>query len=76
MNESTNTANSGVMNFPAYEEDWVGRVTYNFKERYLAEFNGAYTGSEKFAPGRRFGFFPSASIGWRNSEAPWVKKLT
>lgn len=46
MNESTNTANSGVMNFPAYEEDWVGRVTYNFKERYLAEFNGAYTGSE------------------------------
>ena len=60
MNESTNTANSGVMNFPAYEEDWVGRVTYNFKERYLAEFNGAYTGSEKFAPGRRFGFFPSA----------------
>ena len=76
MNESTNTANSGVMNFPAYEEDWVGRVTYNFKERYLAEFNGAYTGSEKFAPGRRFGFFPSASIGWRISEEPWVKKLT
>ena len=76
MNESTNTTNSGVMNFPAYEEDWVGRVTYNFKERYLAEFNGAYTGSEKFAPGRRFGFFPSASIGWRISEEPWVKKLT
>ena len=73
MNESTN---QNVMNFPAYEEDWVGRVTYNFKERYLAEFNGAYTGSEKFAPGRRFGFFPSASIGWRISEEPWVKKLT
>jgi len=73
MNESTNQS---VMNFPAYEEDWVGRVTYNFKERYLAEFNGAYTGSEKFAPGRRFGFFPSASIGWRISEEPWVKKWT
>ena len=43
MNESTN---QNVMNFPVYEEDWVGRVTYNFKERYLAEFNGAYTGSE------------------------------
>lgn len=75
MNESTND-NVAVMNFPAYEEDWVGRVTYNFKERYLAEFNGAYTGSEKFAPGRRFGFFPSASIGWRISEEPWVKKWT
>ena len=73
MNESTN---QNVMNFPAYEEDWVGRVTYNFKERYLAEFNGAYTGSEKFAPGHRFGFFPSASIGWRISEEPWVKKWT
>ncbi len=72
MNESTS---GDVMDFPAYEEDWVGRVTYNFKERYLAEFNGAYTGSEKFAPGRRFGFFPSASIGWRISEEPWMKKL-
>ncbi|MDR0713606.1 MAG: TonB-dependent receptor [Bacteroidales bacterium] len=71
MNESTNV---DIMNFPAYEEDWVGRVTYNFKQRYLAEFNGAYTGSERFAPGRRFGFFPSASIGWRISEEPWVKK--
>ena len=75
MNESTSD-NVAVMNFPAYEEDWVGRVTYNFKERYLAEFNGAYTGSEKFAPGHRFGFFPSASIGWRISEEPWVKKWT
>jgi TonB-linked SusC/RagA family outer membrane protein len=73
MNESTG---GDVMNFPAYEEDWVGRVTYNFKERYLAEFNGAYTGSEKFAPGKRFGFFPSVSVGWRVSEEPWMKKLT
>jgi TonB-linked SusC/RagA family outer membrane protein len=72
MNESTG---GNTMNFPAYEEDWVGRVTYNFKERYLAEFNGAYTGSEKFAPGRRFGFFPSASVGWRISEEAWVKKI-
>ena len=73
MNETTTT---NVMDFPAYEEDWVGRVTYNWKERYLAEFNGAYTGSEKFAPGKRFGFFPSASIGWRISEEPFVKEIT
>ncbi len=73
MNESTS---GGTMDFPAYEEDWVGRVTYNFMERYLAEFNGAYTGSEKFAPGRRFGFFPSASVGWRISEEPWMKQWT
>jgi TonB-linked SusC/RagA family outer membrane protein len=73
MNESTNV---DVMNFPAYEENWVGRVTYNFKERYLTELNGAYTGSERFAPGRRFGFFPSVSIGWRISEEPWMQKWT
>ena len=75
MNESTNTTNSGVMNFPAYEEDWVGRVTYNFKERYLAEFNGAYTGSEKFAPGRRFGFFPSIAAGWIVSEEEFMRPV-
>jgi TonB-linked SusC/RagA family outer membrane protein len=72
MNESTG---GETMNFPAYEEDWVGRVTYNFRERYLAEFNAAYTGSEKFAPGKRFGFFPSASVGWRISEESWMKKI-
>lgn len=73
MNETTGGA---YMDFPAYEEDWVGRITYGFKDRYLAEVNAAYTGSEKFAPGKRFGFFPSASIGWRISEEPWVKRIT
>lgn len=62
-------------NFPSYEEDWVGRVTYNWKERYLAEVNAAYTGSEKFAPGKRFGFFPSFSIGWRITEEDFMKDL-
>lgn len=62
--------------FPEYMEGWVGRATYNWKERYLAEVNMAYEGSEKFAPGMRFGFFPSASVGWRISEEPFVKKLT
>ena len=59
--------------FSQYTEDWVGRVTYNWKERYLAEFNISYTGSEKFAPGKRFGIFPSFSVGWRLSEEPWMK---
>lgn len=62
-------------NFPSYEEDWVGRVTYNWKERYLAEVNAAYTGSEKFAPGKRFGFFPSFSVGWRITEENFMKSL-
>ncbi len=61
------------MRFPSYREDWVGRLTYNWKERYLSEFNISYTGSEKFARGMRFGLFPSFSLGWRFSEEPWIK---
>lgn len=50
--------------FKHYREDWVGRVTYSFKSKYLAEVNGAYNGSEKFASKYRFGFFPSVALGW------------
>lgn len=51
----------------------VGRVTYNYKNRYLAEFNAGYNGTENFAPGRRFGFFPAYSIGWVASDEPFFK---
>lgn len=63
------------MAFPSYTEDWVGRVTYNWKERYLCELNVSYTGSEKFAPGKRFGLFPSFSAGWRLTEEPFMKNV-
>ena len=66
--------NTQYMRFPNNNEDWVGRVTYNWKERYLTEMNISYTGSEKFARGERFGLFPSFSLGWRLSEEPFIKK--
>ena len=43
----------------------VGRVTYGYDEKYYAEFNAGYNGSENFASGKRFGFFPAFSVGWR-----------
>ncbi len=43
---------------------FVGRVTYDYDNRYLAEVNFGYNGSENFAPGKRFGAFPAGSIGW------------
>lgn len=46
----------------------VGRVTYDYKNRYLAEFNIGYNGSENFAPDKRFGIFPAGSFGWVASE--------
>lgn len=56
----------------------VGRVTYDWKTRYLAEFNVGYNGSENFNPENRYGFFPAGSIGWIVSEEPFfapVKKV-
>ena len=44
------------------------RVNYDYKGRYLFEFNGRYDGSSKYASGSQWGFFPSASLGWRLSE--------
>ena len=52
----------------------VGRVTYDYKRRYLAEFNAGYNGTENFAPGKRFGFFPACSLGWVVSEEPLFPK--
>lgn len=46
----------------------VGRATYDWKNRYLAEINVGYNGSENFAPGKRFGTFPAGSFGWIVSE--------
>lgn len=53
----------------------VGRVTYDFKKRYLAEFNIGYNGSENFHPDRRFGVFPAGSVGWVLSDEPFFKPL-
>ncbi|WP_319592415.1 TonB-dependent receptor [uncultured Draconibacterium sp.] len=50
--------------FPRYREDWVGRLTYDYDQKYLFEANGAYNGSEKFGNDYRFGFFPSVAVGW------------
>lgn len=53
----------------------VGRVTYDWQNRYMAEFNIGYNGSENFAPDRRFGTFPAGSIGWLMSEEKFFQPL-
>ena len=42
----------------------AGRATYSYKDKYFAEYNFGYNGSENFAPNRRYGFFPSYGLGW------------
>lgn len=53
----------------------AGRATYAYKDKYLAEFNAGYTGSENFAPGHRWGFFPSVSAGWVISKEDFFDPL-
>ncbi|MBP7373503.1 MAG: TonB-dependent receptor [Prevotella sp.] len=52
---------------------WIGRMNYTAFDRYLLELNFRVDGSSKFLKGHRYGFFPSASVGWRISEEPWIK---
>ena len=61
---------------PSYREDWVFRGTYGYKKKYFIDYNGAYNGTEKFAPANRFGFFSSGAIGWMITEEKFMKKLT
>ncbi|WP_270087428.1 SusC/RagA family TonB-linked outer membrane protein [Sphingobacterium sp. SYP-B4668] len=58
------TAGSSILNLPYRRQGIAGRATYSFKDRYLAEVNFGYNGSENFPKGRRFGFFPAYSAGW------------
>ncbi len=54
----------------------VGRVTYDYATKYLLDFNIGRNGSENFAPGKRYGTFPSVSIGWIPSMEPWWQPVS
>jgi hypothetical protein len=51
----------------------VGRINYNYKSKYMVEVSGRADGSYKFPPNHRWGFFPSAALGWRISEESFYK---
>lgn len=52
----------------------AGRFTYGYANRYFVDFNFGYNGSENFAAGNRFGFFPAYSAAWNLGEEPWIRK--
>lgn len=71
-----------LYNVPAGLMGLVARATYNYGERYLAEVDMGYNGSENFPPAHRFGFFPAFSAGWiisnekffpENNWVTWLK---
>jgi TonB-linked SusC/RagA family outer membrane protein len=51
----------------------VGRLNYDYAQKYLAEFSFRYDGSSRFAPDHQWGFFPAVSAGWRLSEEAFIK---
>lgn len=53
-----------------------GRLNYTYADRYIAEAQFRYDASSKFAKGHQWGFFPSASVGWRISEEPFFQSVS
>lgn len=70
----TNLGTDILESVPKRNIAYSGRFQYSFMDRYMAEFNWGYTGSENFEKGKRFGFFPAFSAGWAISEEPFVKE--
>ena len=52
---------------------FFARVNYSLLKRYIFEVSGRYDGSSRFPVNQQWGFFPSASLGWRISEEPWME---
>lgn len=55
---------------------FFGRVNYIYKDKYIAYVTLRADGSSKFAPGNRWGYFPSASFAWRMSDEDFMKDMT
>lgn len=69
-------AGDGNSALPYKNQGVAGRVTYAFKDTYFAEVNMGYNGSENFARGHRFGFFPAVAVGWMVSNEKWFEPAT
>lgn len=61
---------------PNRNQGYSGRITYDYSNKYLVEFNFGYNGSERLAKGERFEFFPAASLGWVVSSENFWKPLS
>jgi TonB-linked SusC/RagA family outer membrane protein len=60
---------------PFKSQGLAGRATYSWDDRYFGEVNFGYNGSENFAPGNRYGFFPSIGAGWVISKEKWFEPV-
>lgn len=68
------SSNSTYNFIPNNYRGFTGRAGYNFKEKYLFEFNTAYNGSDRFSKTNRYGLFPAGSIGWNVNREKFISK--
>jgi TonB-linked SusC/RagA family outer membrane protein len=78
--------NQSDKTFPTYEgiyesvpkrhQGLTGRCSYSFDEKYFGEFNFGYNGSENFASGKRYGFFPSMAVGWVPTKESFMEVIS
>lgn len=75
QNSDLRFSSNGTYNFiPNNFRGFTGRLGYNFKEKYLAEIDVAYNGSDRFSKDNRYGLFPAASVGWNVAKENFVKE--
>jgi TonB-linked SusC/RagA family outer membrane protein len=60
---------------PSRTQSYFGRANYNYKSRYYLTATARYDGTNIFAPGNKWGFFPATSLAWRISEEAFMKSL-
>lgn len=76
MEATADNKPSGILtSLPKHKMGYAARVSYDWYKRYLLEFNAGYNGSENFAEGHRWGFFPSVAVGWNVSEEAFWKPV-
>jgi len=70
---NTQLSNFGTVDYPRALASYFGRLNYEFAGRYIFQAIGRFDGSSRFDEGRKFGFFPGVSAGWRISEEEFLK---
>lgn len=73
--KSNNVPGNYILAYPYRNMGIAGRFTYAFRDKYFAEFNFGYNGSENFAPGKRYGFFPAYAVGYMISNEKFWEPL-
>jgi TonB-linked SusC/RagA family outer membrane protein len=84
MSDDVNTVNIATGEMKDFKDEinnsvtygYFGRVNYDYAGRYLVEVSGRYDGTSRFAKNHRWGFFPSASAGWRFTEEKFMKEVS